>query len=179
MLDKKKNSGYTGIQYTACLSLKHSSKVNTWVKTRIISFRYYVSIMFLFTCNSLYLFFLLKMLLTIYRFSNSQSKSVILHRMYFHCRSLEQSTRHNPVSSTLINNPKFMFSSVFIWFLPMNCVPMVLTEENVFFPLGHEGISTIFCMDFVGSEVIRGGRKQMLWTNLSTPVKVVWAPRMK
>lgn len=46
----------------------------------------------------------------------------------------------------------------------MKCVPMVLTEENVFFPLGHEGISTIFCMDFVGSEVIRGGggRKQML-----------------
>lgn len=41
----------------------------------------------------------------------------------------------------------------------MNCVPMVLTEENVFFPLGHEGISTIFCMDFVGSEVIRGGEE--------------------
>lgn len=27
-----------------------------------------------------------------YKFSKSQSKSVILHRMYFHCRSLQQST---------------------------------------------------------------------------------------
>lgn len=31
--------------------------------------------------------------LQVYKFSNSQSKSVILHRMYFHCRSLKQSER--------------------------------------------------------------------------------------
>lgn len=30
-----------------------------------------------------------KCCLQVYKFSNSQSKSVILHRVYFHCRSLK------------------------------------------------------------------------------------------
>lgn len=81
---------------------------STWMKHES-SVMYNASIMLLFTCKSKYtlsvqtVFWIrkfLKMQFLIYRFSKSQSKSVILHRMYFHWRSLKQRTRQSQSGST-------------------------------------------------------------------------------
>lgn len=85
-----------------------------------------------------------EMLFTIYKFSNSQSKSVILHRMYFHCRSLKRSKRQSPVSSAIINYQTLLFILFFVFVLPINSGPTGLAREIFFFQLSHERISTIF-----------------------------------
>lgn len=75
----------------------------------------------------------------VYKFSNSQSKLVILHRMYFHWRSLKQS-----------ENPKYHKSK-------------------------HWSILWIRQEKWEKCDI----RSKWFSTYLSTPLNVVWAPRIK
>lgn len=81
-----------------------------------------------------------------YTFWNSQSYSVILHRMYFHWRSLQKSKTESNM---------MWLTSLALHFFQKRCLATV----------GHEPEHSTLKLDTL--------------TYLSTPLKVVWAPRMK
>lgn len=90
-----------------------------------------MSVLCIFKCKSKCVFqlelYMEKCCIHIYKLSKSQSKSVILHRMYFHCRSLKR--RQNPVSHTIQDDQiqLFLCSS---YGLSINFGPIGLTSKT-------------------------------------------------
>lgn len=153
--------------YIKCQNISHRNEPFEFLGYKIFTCITY-AIVYLYKSVAIYVDFIIIIFLSlvlnkfqIYKFWNSQSWSVILHRMYFHWRSLQKSkTEAN--ESTLFKK---------ILFLSVNLItPKAESWATVEYDHEHEHIQ--LCSLHTETLIYT-------YTYLTTPLKVVWAPRMK